>query len=383
MTHKPKPEFLPEQPAKSTQPTAKVITKRNRKVEAGLWVSLLMSVGALGLIGHIVQNEPDRLGLQTFEDAQQTALAFDGTHVALGQTAVLLGDEAFNNNQTAAALDAHNALIDQRETQSAQNQIATETSIAIVNAQQATRAAIDFYSTQVAHEQEATQVQLNYQGTQAAISRDATAIALGFLTQTSPQNQNTAIPTLERRPFFEETFTSGVSESHWHLSHINDWQPAVDGAVVAVRDGAWMLTQLDTLSSYTLALDLTPVAGTITDFYIIINLPNDRSGLALRLSYNGTRLTTAGLYQFERAQLDGNGLFSHSLGTTALYTAQLPDLGVFSTLPLELSVQDTLFTMRLNGQDLLATSFSRPLADGAIGLQLSAGTTVNGVAIYD
>lgn len=373
----PKPSFLPEQPNKPPQSSPQVITKRNRKVEAVLWLSLLLSVGVLGLLGYIVRNEPDLIGLQTFADAEQTAIAFEGTHVSLGGTAVALGDIAYDNNQTAAALDAQNALIDQRETQSAQNQIATQTSIAVVNAQQATRAAIDFYSTQAAHEQEATQVQLNYQGTQAAISRDATANALGFLTQTSPQ---TAPPTLERRPFFEETFTSGISESRWRLSAPDDWQPSSDGTISAQRTGAWMMTQADNLSNYTLAIDMIPSAGATTDFYIIINLPPQRSGLVLRLSYNATHFTTAGLYQFDQNQLE-QGLFGQTLN--ALYTTQLQNIGYFPTLELEISVQDTVFNVRSNDRELFTTSFNRPLEGGAVGLQLSSGTIIKSVVLYD
>jgi hypothetical protein len=101
----------------------------------------------------------------------------------------------------------------------------------------------------------------------------------------------------------------------------------------------------------------------------------------LRLSYNGSRLTTAGLYSFEQTQLAGNGLFGQPL--TALYTAQLPDNGQTSTLQLEINVQDTVFNVRSNGVNLFSTSFNRPLSGGAVGLQLSSGTIVNNVAIYE
>ncbi len=381
-----RPPLLPEQPnsQKSSKRGTAPVRNPRRWIERALWAVALLLIGLLGLVVYLVMYQPDTLGLQGFSDATQTADTFDLTGVALGGTAIAISDREFDIGNTAAALDARSTLVDQRETQSAQDFIATETSIAVSNAQQGTAAALEYQSTQVAFAQEATRVELNYRGTQAALNRDATAIALGFATQSAPGQLNTTDtpPTLEGRPLFEENFAIGLSGTQWRFGEAADWTLTGDGSIRANRSGAWLLTQINTFSDYTFTVEISPLPDVFADYYVLVNVPTERDGLTLRLTYNGARLTTSGLYRFNPTQLiAGDGLLGEVL--VPVQAVQLPNTPPQSTLTIVVTVRGTDFNASSGDVLLLTATLDAPLPGGAVGVQLPAGAGLTRVVVTD
>lgn len=373
MTKRPprKPPLLPQE----TPP---------RRTWFRLWRPVMSVFGLLSMMAAIallVMVQSGVIGITTPINATQTAAAFGATVDAINQTAIAQGDREFDIENTSAALDAQSLLIDQRETQSAQNFSATETRAAVVNAQQATAAALDFQGTQIAFAQEATRVELNYRGTQAALNQNATAAALGFATQAQPAPEDAVSPTPtdDRRPLFAENFTEGISGATWRPDMPDAWLMA-DGAIIARRDGAWLLTQISTLTDYTLDIDMRPTPDTGADYFIAVNVPvaTAGDGLVLRLTYNGTRITAAGLYEVDAASwLVGNS----GLGR-AIIAVQLPDSPPVATFPLVVTVRGTTFTATL-GDDftLLEATLDAPLPAGAVGVRVPQGTTLSRVVV--
>ncbi|TVR24513.1 MAG: hypothetical protein EA396_00875 [Anaerolineaceae bacterium] len=353
-----------------------------RRFWSRLWRPVMSVFGLLWLVAAIallVLVQSGVIGITTPANATQTAAAFGATVDAINQTAIALGDREFQIENTSAALDAQNFLIDQRETESARNFSATETRSAVVNAQQATAAALDFQGTQIAFAQEATRIELNYRGTQAALNQNATAAALGFATQAqpAPEDDISPTPTDDRRPLFAENFAGGISGATWRPGSADDWLLG-DGAISARRDGAWLLTQVNTLTDYTLQLDMRPVADTGADYFVAVNAPMAGDGFVLRLTYNGTRISAAGLYEVNTA----SWLAGDSQLGRALTAVQLPDSPPTAFFPLVVTVRGTTFTATLDDDfTLLNATLDAPLSAGAVGVRVPQGTTLSRVTV--
>ncbi|MFW5692041.1 MAG: hypothetical protein ACOCX3_01685 [Chloroflexota bacterium] len=385
MSQQQRPNLLPEQNGpRDTRPSPRVRSKRRGYIWMLWLVVLLLSLTlATGLT--VVLYRPELIGLATGSSLTGTAAGFQATGVALENTARALGVSAFEAENTLAALENRLTLIDQRETQSALDVRATNTVIAAENARQATQAALDFQGTQVAFNAQATRVELDYRGTQAALSRDATAAALGFATnapagQTDPTQ--TPAPTATGRPLIEDGFATGISGGLWRLGAPADWGLENTGIIEARRSGAWLLTQIDDLTDYRLEIDLGPVTGpqAAADYYVVINLPATAEGLALRLTYSGSRITAAGLYRFRVDQLlDDDGLLGEQLQPIQAVQVQAEPQ---TTLELVVTVTGTQFTATANGAQLLSLTLDAPLDPGAVGLQVPDDTDVRRIAVY-
>jgi len=139
----------------------------------GLSLSLVLILGLLaGLVGALLFGPP-LLGL----DDTATALQRRADSVNATNEANRL--QALHFIETQSALAEAEARLDLTATQSSNFLFGTQTAVMIVNAQQATQAAVNFQNTQIALEQMRTRVILDFQATQAALDQNETQVFSG------------------------------------------------------------------------------------------------------------------------------------------------------------------------------------------------------------
>lgn len=383
-----RPPLLPEQPASTPTP--------QRRRGAFIMLTLLTILLALGLATtlSIIIYWPDTVGLAPNLDVTATGQSLDQTAGALvalaGEidlTAQANVAAAFDNESTLAALENRQSALESAETQSALDREATVTAAAITSAQQSTQAAINFEGTQIAFSRIATQVELDYQGTQAALARDATAAVLAFATSTPAPDailSQTPPATITAEPLFVDGFATGVDTGLWEISAAADWSLDQTGNLAAARSGAWMLTQADDLEGYRIEASLLPLRGSANaaDYFVLLNTPaaaDERGALTLRLSYNGQRLTAAGIYRFTRGQVtEDMGLLNR--GLSAVQAVQL-QTDSSDQLDIRVEMRDGRVVVVVNEELLLDTTLESSPPPGAVGLQLPAGTRVLRVVV--
>ena len=398
-----KPPLLPEQPrARDTQPTRRVrpLVTYRRGSWIILWLALIiLSISFFGS-AWLVLNRPDLLELERQADIQQTQAVFDRTAIALDATAQAVqvaangleltaqfnASQSFDNDSTRVALDNAAFQLEQAGTQAALDAQATQTTVAIVNAQGATQAAVDFQNTQVAFDRAATQVELAYQGTQAALNRDATAAALGFATEAPPAQDvlpSLPPPTLTAQPLFTDGFDAGLDNTRWDVSAIEDWTLTADGALQSERSGGWLLTQQADFSTYSLNVELLPRtgAGLGADYHILLNAgsnPDGPDGVAVRVSYDGTRVTAVGLHPFslEQVYLE-NGLLNRPL---AAITSQQVEIPAAETIALTIDVNQGQIQVWVDRINVIDTALEAQ-PPGSIGVQVPVGAAIAGIAL--
>lgn len=331
--------------------------------------------------------------LATAEYNATQGVHISGTNAALLAAAFNLDStrtaQEFNSESTRAALENYENQVYQGATQMARDQIATQTADAIANAQQATQSALEFAATQAAFDRIATQVELDYQGTQAALNRQATAAMLGFATQAPPAQDvltQTPPPTLTAVPLFTDGFAGGVQAGLWQFGAAADWRLNDEGILAATRTGSWLLTQLDQLGGYILDVELLPLLGRplASDYFVLLNVPREPEtpgGLALRLTYDGERLTAAGLYRIMRADmLDEFGLHDSISVMDAVRTVQL-DLLPDDELNVRVERRGAALVVIVNGSLILDMMLDDVPPPGAVGLQVPVSTRVRAVTL--
>lgn len=392
-TRQTKPPLLPEEDsARKTQPTPALHSRR------GYVISLLLALILLSIAffstAIIILNKPGLVGLEARADIALTETSFEGTRTALQSTANALGATAqfnagqvFSIDSTRAALNNRQSMLEQAETQSVLDTQATQTAIAIANAQQATSAALDFQATQAAFDVAATQVELAYQGTQAALNRDATAAALGFATD-APSGQDiltqTPPPTITAQPLFTDGFDAGLSGSLWEFSAVQDWSLSDEGALVADRSGAWLLTQLEDLDNYIFEVELLPLQGAslAADYHLLLNVqaePQAPNGIALRLSYDGERVTAAGLHYFALEDLfNDDGLLNRPLTTIQSQQVNLP---ADEHIRAKVELREGRIVAIINEELVLDVTLDEVPSPGSVGLQVPQGAGIVRVAL--
>jgi hypothetical protein len=399
MTQLPRPPLLPDnaqphifspEPEPERNPWGSVFA---------LWLLVLILFCALMLAAWVILFSPDTVGLglngdltvtqayiqQTLDTFHATADAFELTAVAVDVTTQANARFAITLDSQRAALENREFVLQGAETQSALDFIATVTSDAVANAQQATQSALDFQGTRTVFERQATQVELDYQGTQAALNRDATAVALSFATEAPNANlalSQTPPPTLTGVPFFTDGFQQGVMSGLWRLGSPADWFLNADGVLTANRSGAWLLTQMNDLDGYALETRITPLTGVgvSAEYYILLNVDETgNSGLALRINYDGERLIGAGLYRMSPPDIFRNdGLLNNDL---IAIQSVIPDISPASVLNIRVEVRANRAIAVINGNLLIDVTMEPAPASGAVGVQVPAGTQIESVTL--
>ena len=401
------PTGLPEESSK--QDTQPVKPQRRRRFGCLLWLALvLLSIGFVSTVGLLLYR-PDVVGLAAEEDLSGTGIVFDSTADSLRSTAQALGSMSeslqqtrialeitaqynvsrdFDFDSTRVALDNRQFAVQQTGTQAVRDLQATETTVAIVNAQQGTQAVLDFRNTQTAFDRAATQAELSYQGTQAALNQEATAAVLGFATEAPPAEDvltQTPPPTLTQQPLFTDGFGGGLNETRWSFSAVEDWSLQGEaGRLVAQRNAAWLLSQRNDLSGYVLETTLLPVTGVgvAADYHLLLNVHGTEqtpNGYAIRLRYDGTRVTTVGLYLFSLDDLfTGEGLLNRPL--SALQSTQL-ELAPAQQINVRAEVRDNQIVAVVNERLALNILLDNVPIPGAVGVQIPTGAAIDRIVV--
>ncbi len=382
------PSLLPEQNhLEDTRPKPSMRGRRRGFVLV-MWMLLLVLSFTLISVVTVLIYQPDVIGFERGGDLTQTQIGFIQTESALVTTAQALdltaqgnAQAAFNNDSTRAALNNEIALLNQRSTQSANDFLATETNVALSNAQQATQSALDFQGTQSSFEQQATQAQLNYQGTQAVLNQNATAIALGFAT--APPDANLITGTPPPRPLFDEGFTTGLTTGLWTVSSPTDWRFDANNVLVASATRAWLLTQRTDLQSYRVDVrfDTANTQGVPTYFYVLLNIPADSqsTGLALELFYDGTNISAVGLYDVTRDQFNATEFLSRQ--NLTVITGVQTGVPVTDSLLVQAEVQGAQVAVFINSTAVLTQSLETVPSAGAVGVYLPTDGRVERITV--
>ncbi len=376
-------------------------TRESRRVRphkttyALLWTTtLLLSLVVIsGLV--VILFQPQIFGMELTGDMTATRVHIQQTEDALVNTALALGnlqsafeltgqfhiEESLDLESTQIALENLENQRNNDATQVTLNQQGTQTAIANVNAQQATRSAIGFRNTQAAVDRVATQVELDFRGTQAALNRDATAVALGFATQ-PPSGQDilaqTPQPTATIQPLFEDGFNNGVDNGLWRLGSIQDWTLNSDAVLEAQRDNAWLLTQVDTFSEYLLEAEIVPGNG--SDYAVLMNV-TDNHAYALRLSYDGARLAATGFYESDTASFMNGGDLNNVIESFhPIQTIQV-DIPVEKAILIRVEVRDNRVLAFINEEIALDLLLDTVPAAGAVGIQVPEDTIIRQIIL--
>lgn len=351
--------------------------------------AVLLSVTLIGGVVTLIYR-PDAVGLAAREEISATEAAFAATRQILETQAGALAltidaneAQALANASTAEAIESQQAQLAAEGTQAALDTQATQTRVAANVAQQATSAALDFEGTRAAFDRMATQVELEYQGTQAALNREATAVALGFATLEPSAHDilsQTPPPTFTAVPLFTDGSAATLSGAVWEYQQVDDWLLNAEGRLVARRSGAWLLTR-DSFQDYTLTARLRPVTGPglAAEYYVLLGIPADGPGLALRLSYSGERLTAAALVRVSRAQIVSVvDLFAGQV--SAIQAAQV-DAPPTEVLDMRVDRRDSRVLVIVNDALLLDVTLDDTPPAGALGLQIPVGTQIEHVGL--
>lgn len=364
--------------------------RRPRRRRTSAWcVAMLGLVFLLSVViaagAAIIWYEPEVFGMGLTGDLTLTVLSVQRIETALQETAVALHVTAQHNDagalanaSTRAALDAWQQQLDRDATQSAFNAFTTQTAVAVSNVQQATRAALNFQATQGA---------LDYQGTQAAVNREATSSALGVTAAAQSGNViPTYTPAATPVALFSDDFSGGLSGGLWQYA-VDDWDTGSAGNLVARRSGAWLLTRTATFNDYTVEMRISPAVGAALaiDYYLLLSVPENGDGLALRLTHDGEKVTFASLFWVTRAALrDAQGIFDDNLEAVAFRQVALPPGDTLSSdaLRVRVEVRDGVVRVAVNDTPVLEATPGDRLTSGAVGAQMPVGARITFIALY-
>jgi hypothetical protein len=359
-----------------------------------LWLVVITLLAALGavvavafmrpeLVIAILPNNPAQTATSEWAAIQQTQQALQQRAAELQLTEQANGQVAIDLAATQAALDNRQDLLDQTETQSALNALATRTAVALSNEQQATRVALDYAATQAALNQIATQVELNYAATRAALDQAAESAAAGVPTQPPPASSLTPSPTAiapnsTTAGTIDDSFPGGsISGGMWSFDP-NDWTVSDDGVLTAGGPGGWLLTRRADFTDYTLEVWLTPLVDIEGFYHIIFSAVSDSDGIAARLYHNGQQVTTVGLYAFDTDLIQEDFMIpSNRLRAITTVAAATIDA---RELYMRVEVHGQQVNVIVNDGEIINTQL--PVArSGAIGLEVPVGTRLNRLRI--
>ncbi|MEL6524607.1 MAG: hypothetical protein AAFQ07_02755 [Chloroflexota bacterium] len=338
--------------------------------------------GAMGLLAAIFV-APQLLGF----DLTATALYEEAIVLAATDADLDFREDELDTAGTAFALDQvatevllsnRASLIDQTETQSARNIIATSTAEAVESIERQTQIANDFDSTQAALNANATDIALDFRNTQAALGIEPTSAP-----PTSEAQAQTLPATITPLPRFTfDTRGVDINTEQWRISDTADWQTDSTGWI-AQRDGVWALESTvriaDSVSAstnYTINVDVRPATGFAGDYWVLFAM-DDTEGLAAYFYAEALTITQVGLFRFELAQLE-NGMLSRD-DVTVL---RLRDASTVLTEQTQFMVIVEGDQVRLRVQeDSLLTANLSTVSIGRLGVQLPEDATLRSIGV--
>lgn len=291
---------------------------------------------------------PERIGLIRVIDLNQTHTAIQSTLILLDSTRQNQLQSDLDLQTTALALGQRDIALDQTETQQRFNFHATNTGVALANAQQATQAAANFAATQSALQQTGTQVQLDFQMTQTGLFNQGATI------QANQTPVNVTILDGDFINAVELARQQPISQA---------WAYSSTGALIAQLDPAILLTaQTDFGINYRLQVRLVPSSN--ADHWVLFGVTNGR-GYGLRLGLIDRRLITIELHEVVLNAI--GGISSVTLIETAdpINTDQLA---------LTLDIGGKVVSLSLSDRIILNAALPTAPLIGAVGVQVPAGT---------
>lgn len=358
-----RPSLLPDKP--TPPPTTPTQQQRRQKAQRRylLMIITILIILLLGLLLSIVIR-PDLFGLMQISDFEQTNQSYSLTEQAQNSTqqALVTANAQLLNQQqnlqsTQVELNNRQYLIESTETQQAVNMSITQTAIAVDNAAEATQAVVDFQQTQQALQQQATQVQQQFDATQTALN----------------DNVPTAIPTVPPNVAFIDGGIVNLSESlpSNNLPLTQAWSMGQDGALIAQQNNATLITrQTEFGNQYTITAQFIPV--TSSTFYDVFFGVSQDSGYGFRVFYDGSRITTIGLYRVKLQDIADGIIIT-------------PENTISSIANINQVANEILVTVFVDGNMIITTANETSLTQsvntvpihGHIGLQATTGTSLN------
>jgi len=351
------------------RPTSSPPPAQSSGARRGLFIVLLMLAVLLSLglaaLTYLVFDRPQTLGLARVGDLRQTDAAISGTLSALEATDAAIGGLAtqvqgqFQNlSATQAALQNQQAQLIATLTQRAVQDIATLTSIAQNNQQQATQSALNMAATQTAIASLAAQAQQNFQATQTALAANL------------PTPQPTASPNIV---LIDSGFENLSESAGWDgLPPNTAWAQQGADSLVAQVNAATLLTRGASSSAYTVTTNLSAPAESLID--VLLSVDRNTGGLSygVRLTVQGGLITRARFFVFDAVALnDPNGL---TLNDTQVL-ADRSGLGILAErVTVEAIVSGGTTNVMIGGQAIFALTGSPPA--NSVGIQAAAGTRI-------
>jgi hypothetical protein len=316
--------------------------QRRNRIRVLLWLLVLLLLVTIATLVTLITVKPDLVGLVRAVDMRQTDSAVQSTFIALQLTDQNNLQRELNVQNTQAALDNFASRLAQTETQQIINSDTTATAVAIANAQQATRAAQDFQSTQAALQQISTQIQEEFEATQTALNSSFATI------EANRPPENVMI--------LDGNFVRGV-EAAASIPPTTAWAVSDRGILIAqIDDATALIRPVLTPLHYTINARITP-KSTQADYDILLALVEDQTGYILRLYHDGEQLTGAALMP----------------GDESVVLSEVNNLTLTaSELAVEVLIDNSQIQAVVNGLPLL-TLVVADLNQGMSGVRLPAG----------
>ncbi|MDZ4672589.1 MAG: hypothetical protein SH821_17140 [Phototrophicales bacterium] len=350
--------------------------KRKRGFRWVVWMLLAILTLGLGTGTAVLVARPDVYGLEFRGNLTLTAGAIANTESALVGTARANAQTARDNAATSTLLaDQLGGLVAQ-QTSIAQDQLNTQTAVAVINAQNATQAAINFQNTQVAANQQATQVALDFAQTQSALNEIATQNALAFSTQIA------GIPTPitpTMTPSLQDSFIGGVDASQWRFASVGDWGFGAGGGLIATRNGSWLITQQSDYSQYRLDAVIQPLPQ-VGDYWMVLNIGANGDNVAVRFSFDGSQMVGVSLVTYAIDDFLGDsGLLGRALPEIITLPLTIPQTR--QNIALSVAVNMQTITITIDASTALTYTLTEPISPGAVGIQLPQGTVLETILV--
>ena len=370
---------ISEDTTRHRTPSSPPPKNRKRGFRWMAWMMLGVLTLGLGTGTAILVARPDIYGLEFRGNLTLTAGAISQTESALQSTAQANAQVSRDNFATSTALSGQIGNVVAQQTGIAQDQLNTQTAVAIQNEQNATQAALNFQNTQVAANQQATQIALDFAMTQAALNQSATQNALDFATQVASIPTPTITPIPTNTPSLQDSFIGGVDASQWRFASVADWGFHTGGGLISTRDGSWLITQQSDYTQYRFDAVIQPLAQA-GNYVMILNIGANGDNLAVRFAYDGTQMVAVSIITFVIDDfLSDSGLLA--VANPEMINLPLTIPKTRQNIALSIAVNNQTITIMIDASTALTYTLETPISPGAVGIQLPKDTVLETILV--
>ena len=166
--------------------------------------------------------------------------------------------------------------------------------------------------------------------------------------------------------------TTGIDINTLRVSAVTDWESdEADDSIRSTIGGAWFLTEETFRGDYVLQTTFLPAFQDSPEYFVLLNIPEEGTGLVLRLQADGLQVRRAGIYQFPVSALTP----PVTLETDALLELDenAVDLRLEGQNDLRVAWQRNTLAVLLNDELILQSSVSSNPPDGSVGMLVPTG----------